>query len=107
MFIGYAFIDVVQMIAVIGEIPTSERVREFRRVSLPHGNLAISELLLDPDYPLTLTIARMAHQVGLWLKEKIGRFFYHTLMFEKSYVLKAALPLNGEGQACTAKWKHR
>lgn len=85
------YFDAIYMIAVIGEIPTPERaMREFHRVLSPQGTLAFSELLLDPDYPLAVSIERMANSVGFRLKEKIGNFFYYTLIFEKSNMLKAA-----------------
>ena len=85
------YFDAIYMIAVIGEIPTPERaMREFHRVLSPQGTLAFSELLLDPDYPLAVSIERMANSVGFHLKEKIGNFFYYTLIFEKSNMLKAA-----------------
>jgi ubiquinone/menaquinone biosynthesis C-methylase UbiE len=86
-----SFFDVVYMIAVIGEIPTPERaMKEFHRVLSSQGLLAFSELLLDPDYPLAVTIERMAQSVGFRLREKVGNFFYYTLIFEKSSGLKAA-----------------
>ena len=76
--------DAIYMIAVIGEIPEPVRaMHEFRRVLSPTGTLAFSELLLDPDYPLAGTIARMAAAAGFRLRQKLGNFFYYTLLFEK------------------------
>ena len=76
--------DVVYMIAVIGEIPEPLRaMQEFYRVLTPSGTLVLSELVVDPDYPLASTIVRMAASTGFRLKEKIGTFFYYTLKFEK------------------------
>ena len=78
------YFDAVYMIAVIGEIPTPERaMREFYRVLSPQGTLSFSELFMDPDYPLAGSIERKAHSVGFRLKEKVGNFFYYTLIFEK------------------------
>ena len=79
------FFDVVTMIAVIGEIPDPGRaMREFHRVLSPEGTLVFSELLLDPDYPRSQTLVRLADGAGFRLKEKVGNLFYYTLIFEKS-----------------------
>jgi ubiquinone/menaquinone biosynthesis C-methylase UbiE len=44
--------DVVFMVTVFQEIPDKQRaLAEFRRVLKPGGILAISEWLVDPDYP--------------------------------------------------------
>jgi ubiquinone/menaquinone biosynthesis C-methylase UbiE len=78
------YFDAVYMIAVIGEIPAPERaMEEFHRVLLPHGTLSFSELLLDPDYPRAASLEKLANSTGFRLKEKIGNFFYYTLIFEK------------------------
>jgi len=72
--------DVVYMIAVIGEIPDPARaMREFYRVLTPEGTLAFSELLLDPDYPLTSTLVRLASSAGFRLRDRVGNVFYYTL----------------------------
>ena len=72
------------MIAVIGEIPDPERAMvELYRVLKPGGTLACSEVIVDPDYPLANTLVRMAASAGFRLREKIGSFFYYTLIFEK------------------------
>ena len=85
------YFDAVYMITVIGEIPTPERaMREFYRVLSPQGTLSFSELFMDPDYPLAGSIERKANSVGFRLKEKVGNFFYYTLIFEKNNFLKAA-----------------
>jgi ubiquinone/menaquinone biosynthesis C-methylase UbiE len=83
--------DVVYMIAVIGEIPAPERaMQEFHRVLSPEGTLVFSELLLDPDYPRAQALVRRANGAGFRLKEKVGNFFYYTLIFEKSVRQQAA-----------------
>jgi hypothetical protein len=58
-------------------------MREFRRVLNPDGRLVFSELLMDPDYPLAGPLIAKAAFAGFRLKEKIGNFFYYTLIFEK------------------------
>ena len=85
------FVDVIYMIAVIGEIPAPElAMREFYRVLSPSGTLVFSELLLDPDYPRAITLIRLANAASFQLKKKVGNFFYYTLIFEKSLGPKAA-----------------
>lgn len=76
--------DLIYMIAVIGEIPTPERaLREFCRVLKPTGNLAFSELLMDPDYLLATNLVRLVESEGFQLKNKLGGFGSYTLEFEK------------------------
>ena len=85
------YFDAVYMITVIGEIPTPERaMREFHRVLSPQGTLSFSELFLDPDYPRAISIERIANSTGFRLTEKVGNFFYYTLVFEKNISSKAA-----------------
>jgi SAM-dependent methyltransferase len=77
--------DAAYMIAVIGEIPDPERaMAEFHRALSPSGTLVFSELLNDPDYPLAGSLVRKATSAGFRLKEKVGGFFYYTLIFEKA-----------------------
>lgn len=76
--------DAAYMIAVIGEIPQPGRaVREIHRVLKPGGTLALSELLMDPDYSPAGTLVRLALPEGFRLKEWLGNPFYYTLIFEK------------------------
>jgi ubiquinone/menaquinone biosynthesis C-methylase UbiE len=83
-FDGGSF-DAAYMIAVIGEIPDPDRaMREIHRVLVPGGTLAFSELLMDPDYPRASTLIRKASAAGFRLREKVGSFFYYTLVFEKA-----------------------
>jgi SAM-dependent methyltransferase len=85
------YFDAVYMITVIGEIPTPEKAMgEFHRVLSPQGTLSFSELLMDPDYPLAGSLERMANTAGFCLNEKLGNFFYYTLIFEKMDILKTA-----------------
>ncbi|MBW1798568.1 MAG: methyltransferase domain-containing protein, partial [Deltaproteobacteria bacterium] len=77
--------DVIYMITVIGEIPEPDKaMREFYRVLSPTGTLVFSELLVDPDYPCAKTLIRKANAASFRLKEKVGNFFYYTLILEKS-----------------------
>jgi SAM-dependent methyltransferase len=80
------FFDLVYMIAVIGEIPDPEKAfLEFHRVLAPGGTLVFSEIFTDPDYLLVSTLVRKAAGGGFKLKEKLGNFFYYTLIFEKAH----------------------
>jgi ubiquinone/menaquinone biosynthesis C-methylase UbiE len=82
---GAGTFHAIYMTAVIGEIPSPERaLREFHRVLAPTGTLAFSEILLDPDYPLSSTLMRMAAAAGFRLRKRVGSFFYYTLVFEKA-----------------------
>ena len=76
--------DAVFMIAVIGEIPNPDgAIREFYRVLKPSGTLAFSEFFVDPDYPLFRTLIRKATDADFRFQEKIGNFFYYTILFRK------------------------
>ena len=59
-------------------------MKEFFRVLSSQGTLVFSELFSDPDYPLPVTIERMAESSGFQRRKKIGNFIYYTLIFEKS-----------------------
>ena len=77
--------DLIFMITVINEIPDIPRaLSEFHRVLNNSGTLVFSELLLDPDYPLAGTLINKTQESNFRLKEKIGGFFYYTLIFEKA-----------------------
>lgn len=77
--------DLIFMITVIGEIPDVPRaLAEFHRVLKPDGRLVFSELFPDPDYPLANALTRRVESEGFRLKEKIGNFFYYTLIFKKT-----------------------
>jgi len=75
------FFDLIYMIAVTGEIPDPVRAfREFGRVLKPTGTLAVSEILVDPDYPRASTVTRWAAAAGLQPARKIGNVFYYTVI---------------------------
>ena len=80
-----ASFNLIYMIAVINEIPDiPQALAEFYRVLKPAGKLVFSELFMDPDYPLAATLTHKVQAGGFRLKEKIGNFFYYTLIFEKN-----------------------
>jgi len=77
--------DLIFMITVINEIPDIPRaLSEFHRVLNNSGTLVFSELFLDPDYPLARSLINKTQESKFQLKEKIGGFFYYTLIFEKT-----------------------
>lgn len=79
-----ASFDLITMIAVINEIPDIPKaLAEFHRVVRPDGKLVTSEIISDPDYPLERRLVRVIQAGKFCLKERIGNFFYYTLIFEK------------------------
>ncbi|MHA1593131.1 MAG: class I SAM-dependent methyltransferase [Candidatus Baldrarchaeia archaeon] len=72
------------MITVLGELPDkSEALLEVRRVLRGEGELAIGELLFDPDYPRKKTILRLCKDAGFELISEYGRFLHYLLVFRK------------------------
>jgi len=77
-------LDLVYMITVLPEIPDqSQALEEIRRVLQPGGILAVSELLMDPDYPLKETTARRCEEAGFQLEEFYGNFWTYTVRLSK------------------------
>ena len=77
-------LDLVYLITVLPEIPDQPRaLEEIKRVLKPGGILAVSELLLDPDYPLKETTARRGKQAGFQLEGFFGNFWTYTVRFTK------------------------
>jgi len=58
-------------------------LRELYRVLKPGGLLVLSEVLMDPDYPLASTLIKKASKFNFKLMNRIGNFFYYTLRFKK------------------------
>ena len=76
------FLDLVYLVTVFQEIPDKMRaLAEVRRVLKPGGTLAITELLLDPDYPLKRTTVRQGTAAGFALNEVAGSFWTYTARF--------------------------
>jgi len=77
-------IDLVVMVGVLGEIPDKNRaLKEIRRVLKLGGILAISENLIDPDYPLKKTTSDYCEQGGYQLVKTNGSFFNYVSQFRK------------------------
>ncbi len=78
-------LDMVYMITVLPEIPDQSRALvEIRRVLKPGGILAVSELLMDPDYPLKETTAKRCEKAGFQLEEFYGNFWTYTVRLSKT-----------------------
>ncbi len=76
------FFDLVYMVTVFQEIPDKGRaLREARRVLKKTGFLAITEFLVDPDYPLKRTTVRRVTEAGFVLEEVSGSFWNYTARF--------------------------
>ena len=77
-------LDLVYMITVLPEIPDQLRaLQEIMRVLKPGGILAVSELLLDPDYPLKAATARRGEKAGFLVEGFYGNFWTYTVRFSK------------------------
>ena len=77
-------LDLVYLITVLPEIPDQTRaLEEIRRVLKPGGILAVSELLMDPDYPLKETTARRCEEAGFQFEEFYGNFWTYTVRLSK------------------------
>jgi len=82
---GDKTIDLVIMVGVFGEIPDKNRaLQEIRRVLKLGGILAISENLIDPDYPLRKTTRKYCVQGGYQLVNASGSYFNYVLQFKKA-----------------------
>ena len=77
-------IDLVLMVAVLGEIPDKGKaLKEICRILKSSGILAISEFLVDPDYPLRRTTKKYCEQGGCKIRKASGNFLNYTLKFKK------------------------
>jgi len=69
---------------VLPEIPDQKRaLAEAKRVLKPDGVLAVSELLLDPDYSLRSATIRKGREAGFILEGVYGNFWTYTARFYK------------------------
>ena len=81
-------IDLIYMIAVLQEIPDKlKALKEVKRVLKPKGILAITELLIDPDYPLKRTTIRMVTSAGFELDKVEGNLLNYTIRFSASTIM--------------------
>lgn len=83
--LGDKAIDLVIMVGVLGEIPDKNRaLKEIWRVIKPGGILAISENMIDPDYPVKKTTTKYCEQCGYQLIKTYGSFFNYVSQFLKA-----------------------
>lgn len=82
-------IDIVIFITVLQEIPDKTKALiEARRVLKKNGKLAITELLVDPDYPLLRTTIKQVTKVGFEVSGNEGNLFNYTICFNKNIIDK-------------------
>ena len=75
--------DAIYAITVFGEIPDRGRaLREFKRVVVPGGTLAISEFLPDPDSQPAARVRAECENAGFRFQGKTGNWLYFTLIFD-------------------------
>lgn len=78
-------LDLVYMITVFQEIPDRARtLAEVLRVLKPGGLLAISEWVVDPDYPFMSTTIKQGTQAGFVVDAALGNLWTYTVRFKKS-----------------------
>ena len=78
-------IDVVTFITVLQEIPDKAKALiEARRVLKKDGKLAITELLVDPDYPLRKTTIKQVANAGFEVARNEGNLINYTICFDKT-----------------------
>ena len=76
--------DRIFAVACLPEIPDPVNVlEEFKRVLKKDGLISLSELFIDPDYPLKRTEKKWAKKAGLIFIDQFGNFFSYQLNFGK------------------------
>ncbi len=75
--------DAVYLMSVLGELPDLKAaLAEFHRVLKPGGVLAISELLIDPDYFLPAHLVRRMGENGFVQTGDWPGIFQYTMTFQ-------------------------
>lgn len=75
-------VDLVFAIAVLPMIRNKQQaLRELRRVLSPHGVLAVSEDLIEPEYVPAFIIRHWCQRAGFMLTERIHRRMWYMLLF--------------------------
>ncbi len=81
---GDTSIDLVYLVTVFQEIPDKKRaLAEAKRVLKHGGIIAITEFLVDPDYPLKRTTVRQVTEAGFVLDALRGGIWNYTAQFRK------------------------
>lgn len=77
-------VDLVCMVTVLHEVPDREKaLREVFRVLRPGGTLAVSEMLLDPDYALPAATTKICRNVGFRPVASSGNLWHYTVTFTR------------------------
>jgi ubiquinone/menaquinone biosynthesis C-methylase UbiE len=80
----FSSIDLVVLVTVFQEIPDKDQaLKEIMRVLKTGGILAITEWLIDPDYPWMGTTAQMGLQGGFTIEAMEGNLWTYTVRFKK------------------------
>ncbi|WP_231592448.1 class I SAM-dependent methyltransferase [Methanosarcina sp. Kolksee] len=75
--------DLVYTVTVLQELPDKNRaLKEMKRVMKPGGILAVTEFLLDPDYPLKSTTIKLGEEAGFILDKVAGNLWNYTVRFK-------------------------
>lgn len=78
-------LDVVYLVAALMEIPDPQRcLAEVQRVLKPQGLLAVSEFLVDPDYPGRKATIRCGENAGFAVDAVEGGLWNYTVRFRKA-----------------------
>lgn len=78
------YFDLISLVAVLQEIRNKKMaLQEIKRVLKPHGILAITEFIFDPDYPLKSTTTRQCENAGFFFDKVDGSFINYTARFIK------------------------
>ena len=79
------FFDLIFMVSVFPELPDIQKaISECYRVLKKNGILAVSEFLIDPDYPLRRNVVKLCTARKFIHTVSEGNFFSYTLVFEKN-----------------------
>jgi ubiquinone/menaquinone biosynthesis C-methylase UbiE len=77
-------IDLVYMVGVLQEIPDrGKALREVYRVLKKGGTLAVTEMLVDPDYPWRSTTKKICQREGFTPEASLGNLWIYTERFRK------------------------
>ena len=75
-------IDRILSITCLPEFPDPvSALREWKRVLKPDGIISLSEIFMDPDYPLRRTEKDWASKAGLKLQAEFGNWYLYQLNF--------------------------
>jgi len=77
-------LDACVMSSSLQEIPDRQRaLQEVRRALKPGGILAVTEFLIDPDYPFMSTTIRLGEDAGFVVEAAEGNLWNYTVRFRK------------------------